>query len=253
MQSILVMHRSIHRCWCSVESSKGQSMDPWSTHIRKEKLLFRTGFKYLNYHLSWNTLPKQSFSKATLVENYRKCLHIIFMPKITLFPKLSHNNQNKCRLWLVDWWYFPPIIVLLKLTCLVTLIDCKFKVFNNSSKLKIFDIFNQLLSARKVNIARFTRDVEWDFLCNFQTPCLWCFQLALLQHICQLFYMNRVCQRKYGLASAAPFVDNPTQILFSFSHFQVSDAYLCMVVVVGTENRRKSVTKFMQKKSLKSL
>ena len=60
--------------------------------------------------------------------------------------------------------------------------------------------------------------------------------------------MNRVCQRKYGLASAAPFVDNPTQILFSFSHFQVSDAYLCMVVVVGTENRRKSVTKFMQKK-----
>ena len=37
-----------------------------------------------------------------------------------------------------EFWYFPPIFVLLKLNCLVTLFDRKIQVFKNSSKWNIF-------------------------------------------------------------------------------------------------------------------
>ena len=71
--------------------------------------------------------------------------------------KMSHLN----------FWHFPSIFVLLKLTCLVTLFDRKLQVFKNSTKWTIFGIFNQLLSTRNVNAAC---NVEWDFFCDFQTP-----------------------------------------------------------------------------------
>ena len=41
-----------------------------------------------------------------------------------------------------QFWHFPPIFVLLKLTCLVTLFDRKLQVFKNSPKWTIFGIFN---------------------------------------------------------------------------------------------------------------
>ena len=81
------------------------------------------------------------------------------------------ENHPKCRLWMFQFWHFPPIFVLLKLTCLVTLFDRKLQVFKNSPKWTIFGIFNQLLSTQNVNVARFARNVEWDFFCEFQTPC----------------------------------------------------------------------------------
>ena len=37
-------------------------------------------------------------------------------------------------------------------------------------KLTIFGIFNELLSTQNVNVARFARNIEWDFFCDFQTP-----------------------------------------------------------------------------------
>ena len=40
------------------------------------------------------------------------------------------------------------------------------------AKLTIFGIFNELLSTEIVNVARFARNVECDFFCDFQTPCL---------------------------------------------------------------------------------
>ena len=58
------------------------------------------------------------------------------------------------------FWHFPPIFVLLKLTCLVTLFDRKLQVFKNSPKWSIFGISNQLLSTQNVNVARFARNVE---------------------------------------------------------------------------------------------
>ena len=43
---------------------------------------------------------------------------------------------------LFNFWHFPPIFVLLKMTYLVTLFDPKLKVFKNSSKWTIFGIFD---------------------------------------------------------------------------------------------------------------
>ena len=48
--------------------------------------------------------------------------------------------------------------------------------FQKLAKLDHFGIFNQLLSTQNVNVARFARNVEWDFFCDFQTPwILWIF------------------------------------------------------------------------------
>ena len=82
------------------------------------------------------------------------------------------ENYSKCRIWSFDFWHFPPFFVLLKLTCLVTLFDRKLQIFKNSPKWTILCIFNQLLSTHNVNVARFARNVERDFFCDFQTPCL---------------------------------------------------------------------------------
>ena len=46
--------------------------------------------------------------------------------------------------WFFQFWLIPPIFVLLKVTCLVTLFDCKLQVFKNSPKWSIFGIFNEL-------------------------------------------------------------------------------------------------------------
>ena len=42
--------------------------------------------------------------------------------------------------------------------------------FQNLAKLTIFGIFNEPLSTLNVNVARFARNVEWDFFFDFQTP-----------------------------------------------------------------------------------
>ena len=61
---------------------------------------------------------------------------------------------------------FRPIFVILKSTYLVTLFNRKLQF----AKLIIFGIFYELLSTQNVNVARFARNVEWDFFCDFQTP-----------------------------------------------------------------------------------
>ncbi len=44
--------------------------------------------------------------------------------------------------------------------------------FQKLAKLEHFwHFFNELLSTQKVNVARFARNVEWDYFCDFQT--LW--------------------------------------------------------------------------------
>ena len=56
--------------------------------------------------------------------------------------------------------HFPPIFVLLKVTCLVTLFDRKFQVSKKSPNLTIFGTFNELLATKYVNISRFARNVK---------------------------------------------------------------------------------------------
>ena len=43
--------------------------------------------------------------------------------------------------------------------------------FRKITKLTIFGIFNQLLSTQNVSVARFARNFEWDFFCDFQPLC----------------------------------------------------------------------------------
>ena len=44
------------------------------------------------------------------------------------------ENYSICRIWILAFWHFPPIFVLLKLKCLVTLFDRKLHFFKNSPK-----------------------------------------------------------------------------------------------------------------------
>ena len=43
----------------------------------------------------------------------------------------------------------------------------KCRIFKNSPKWTIFGIFNELLAAQNVNVARFARNVEWDLFMWF--------------------------------------------------------------------------------------
>ena len=55
------------------------------------------------------------------------------------------ENYPKCRIWFFDFWHF---------------------------RLDQFGIFIELLSIQNVNVARFARNVDWYFFCDFQTQCL---------------------------------------------------------------------------------
>ena len=60
-------------------------------------------------------------------------------------PKISHLNlqlAKNCTIVAFEFWHFPPIFVLLKPTCLVTLFDRKLQVFKNSPKRTNFGIFD---------------------------------------------------------------------------------------------------------------
>ena len=57
-----------------------------------------------------------------------------FLPPSSHFLKITQNAA-------FEFWQFPPIFVLLKLTCLVTLFDRKLQVFKNSPKLTFFGHF----------------------------------------------------------------------------------------------------------------
>ena len=73
--------------------------------------------------------------------------------------------DSKCRILIFQFWYFPPIFVLLKLTCLETLFDRKLQVFKNLSKSAIFSIFNELMPTQYVNVARFARHKSQKSTC----------------------------------------------------------------------------------------
>ena len=70
-----------------------------------------------------------------------------FIPPFALFiPRFFVANFTHClkiaQNVAFEFWHFPPIFVLLKLTCLVTLFDQKLQVCKNSPKWTIFGIFD---------------------------------------------------------------------------------------------------------------
>ena len=101
-----------------------------------------------------------SINLMQINQEMRNFLGFLIFLLSTLF-----ENYSKCRIWIFEFWHLSPIFVLSKLTSLVTLYDRKLQVFKNSPKWTIFG-----LSTQNVNVARFARNVEWDFFCDFQTP-----------------------------------------------------------------------------------
>ena len=74
---------------------------------------------------------EQMAKKADAWNEYGKAALMDMMLKVLIPPK--------CLIWVFQLFHFPPVFVLLKLTCLVTLSDRKLQVFKNSPKLIIFD------------------------------------------------------------------------------------------------------------------
>ena len=68
------------------------------------------------------------------------------------------ENYSKCRIW-------PFLILAFSTNFCPIEIDLSGNTVwpqaSGSQKLAIFDIFNEMLSTQNVNIARFTRNVEW--------------------------------------------------------------------------------------------
>ena len=56
---------------------------------------------------------------------------VLMLPRWRCLATLF-ENYSKCRIWIFECWRFPPIFVLLKLTCLVILFDRKLQFFKNS-------------------------------------------------------------------------------------------------------------------------
>ena len=86
------------------------------------------------------------------------------IPRSSTPSKSEKKLRNKClkntQNVAFESLNFPSIVVLLKVTCLVTLFDCKLQVSNTRTKATIFGILNQLLYTQNVNVTRFAHNVE---------------------------------------------------------------------------------------------
>ena len=114
-----------------------------------------------------------SFSPNTKLTLWNKVT--IFVPKyrtrhFVCILDIRHNvwkSLKMSHLIFLILAFSTNFFVLLELTCLVTLFNQKFQVFKKSPSSPIFGIFNELLSTQNANVARFARNVECDFFCDF--------------------------------------------------------------------------------------
>ena len=101
----------------------------------------------------WRLLNETSVLHAIIhsVFNYN-IVHTVF------------ENHPKCRICGFQFWHFLSFFVLLKWTCLVTLVDRKLHDFKNSPKLTVLAFLIRFCPLKIVNVARFAHNVECDFL-----------------------------------------------------------------------------------------
>ena len=118
------------------------------------------------FHRVWKSYEK-SRSELRIFEFSRfweTFLHIFKHCAFAQCLKISQTGQNDVFLILA----FSTNFRLFKIDLsgnTITLFDCKVQVFKNLPKLII-------LSTQNVKVARFARNVEWDFFYDFQTLCL---------------------------------------------------------------------------------
>ena len=100
-----------------------------------------------------------SVVKFYQIQNVNASANLIYL---FLFPFIQYTQCLKI-LQIVPFEYFNIGIYhhfLYDKKCLVTL-------FSKTRQMDHFGIFSWTF----VNVARFARNVEWDFFCDFQTPC----------------------------------------------------------------------------------
>ena len=131
---------------------------PWLWHIKSSEIpgpahkvpdgsvgryvIVTGGYRHIQY--LWIMVPQRVVGKPLMFKACSQCLKI---------------TQNVA----FEFGHFSPIFGLLKMTGLVTLLDYQIELFK-----KTFLAFCPL----KMYLARFARDAEWDFFCDFQTLCL---------------------------------------------------------------------------------
>ena len=81
------------------------------------------------------------------------------------------ENHPKCRTWNCQFWHYSPFFGLLKIDISGNTVWPQALGFLKLAKIDNFGIFNELLSTQNVNVARFARNVECDFFCDFQPLC----------------------------------------------------------------------------------
>ena len=140
----LLLHECCKKGACNFSTSHFVNHLRWFGNMQRRL----TGIRHMksNYlhaiFLSWdeekftNCKPAQKKNVLKLLQNLKlarhNCeqseprFHILFYTNVyqkrafTLF-----ENYSKCRIWIFEFWHFPPIFVVPKLTCLVTLFDRK--------------------------------------------------------------------------------------------------------------------------------
>ena len=124
------------RSYCSVTSSESVSRD---YKVWRE---YDIQFVGRRCNCGWKTTSSVWLKKCSVTIG--SIIHINVIPTIFNLQKHFFKIQDQMHsVWKSPKMsHFPPIFVLLKLTCLVTLFDCKLQVFKNSPKWTIFGIFN---------------------------------------------------------------------------------------------------------------
>ena len=152
----------------------------------KRRFLFSSNFICLHFYeggvnkrISWKFLKKNQISNQS---SFHKKLGSRKSKNLTIFGQNMGFWNSVIKSEFLDFmkaitqnvafefWHFPPIFGLLKLTCLVTLLDRKLQVFKKSQKWTIFGIFSYL------------------FCMFFQT--LWSVWIWQAQFVLQAFFLH---------------------------------------------------------------
>ena len=80
------------------------------------------------------------------------------------------ENHSKCPIWIFNFAIFHQFLSYQSEMSNNTVWP-KATGFQKLAKSTIFGIFNELLSTQNINVDRFARNVECDFLDDFQTLC----------------------------------------------------------------------------------
>ena len=86
--------------------------------------------------------PTKKALNSTLITN-------LFIFQLWIHFHIAWKSLEMPHLIFFNFGIFLLIFVLLKVICLLTLLDCELQVFKNSQKLTIFGIFNELLCTKR--------------------------------------------------------------------------------------------------------